>query len=193
MHRTCGWCGTVVAGERTNCSNCGGPLPAPPGSDPGPAPGAAPRALPSAYTRGLFANFGVLFGSIFSGVGCLVITLMCGFAILLPPLALGSLLGLLFAFIGSVFLFEGVRSAFRERRVLMWGEPVVGTVLSVAGEGSFSRITWSFEVDGATHAGTCQCSDPYVLTYGEGDTLHVVWLPKEGRSAVWPPLPGLEA
>jgi hypothetical protein len=43
---TCGWCQTHYNQWQSNCSNCGGPLPPPPGMDAGPEPPPPPRLLP---------------------------------------------------------------------------------------------------------------------------------------------------
>lgn len=46
---SCSWCGTRYTTLKSNCSNCGGPISAPPSEGAGSLPPAAPRELPAGY------------------------------------------------------------------------------------------------------------------------------------------------
>ncbi|MEM7258351.1 MAG: hypothetical protein AAF404_13315, partial [Pseudomonadota bacterium] len=81
---TCGWCESQIPPPitLTNCPNCGGNLPLPPGPDRGPEPPQAPRQIPRKFEYKL--KFGALFwfGLVFLIVGLSLALVTLGFTLL---------------------------------------------------------------------------------------------------------------
>ncbi len=196
--RKCGWCGTVVHEDRTNCVNCGGPLPLPLAFEVGEVPPRAPRDLPAKFKRNklFLKNFGFIFGSIFGGVGCLIVVVFGVLMFVVPPIGFGACLGALFAGIGLPIAGIGIRNALRTMDVLRGGTHVEGTVVRVGDDTSVSyngrhpwMVEYTFSVDGGLEGGSVSSFDPVMSHVEPGHKLWVVYRPDDpDQNSVWPPV-----
>lgn len=186
----CPWCGTEFdTRPGTNCSNCGGPLPAAPqdgGLPDMPAP--APREMPKGFkTRMLVKNNAFFFGGI-------VLIVMNVFAFRDTHGFSAFNISLLF---GLISIRQGLLVTFRRFDVLQHGEVAKGEVIA-AGENTGEEVNgkhpyyikYRFTVNGKLHSGAMNCWDESSTVYRTGDQVWVVYLPKgdEYRSSLWPPV-----
>ncbi len=145
---TCPWCGTNYTVFRSNCKNCGGPIPAPVPipekmEDLEPlVPPPAPRPVPDSYTWKLMLPDGWsitafvigLIGIIFSCVG------------------LGLTAGLVTAFVGIPFALIGLGMAGAGIGILVWRYRVFATTVRVlqigeAVRGQILNVEENFSVE----------------------------------------------
>lgn len=167
---TCPWCGTNFVAFQSNCSNCGGPLPAQdagPGSvaseDP-PEPPAAPRPISNRYVwRLLGRDAWVIVGFVFSLLG-IIFALVGG----------GLTFNRITAFVGIPFLVLGLAFLAASAGLLGWRYPIAMKTVRVlrAGDSARGQITqlqqnghvvingrmpwvieYEFHVDGQSFAG----------------------------------------
>jgi hypothetical protein len=125
---TCGWCHTNYAHWQTNCDNCGGPLPPPPGMDPGPKPPETPRKLPSGFAFRVkwSRNVMVIIGGIFFLVGALMLS---------ATLAAKTWIALFPSFfcVGGFFMFlNGRKTAVGILHAFRHGTAVAGQITEVS-------------------------------------------------------------
>jgi hypothetical protein len=189
----CPWCGTNYTTFRSNCRNCGGPLPPPaeetaappPFSDvlePPPAPrdfknSFAWRKLLSdgwAIAAGVFA----LIGSIFTLIGIPLILVVVG--IVFVPL------GLLFLSAGIPILIWRYQKAQQMLNVLRMGEPVLGAIVDITENIAVEvngrhpwTITYGFEVNGQKYEGRTTTLRPVGFTHQVGQPVYVLYLPDD--------------
>ena len=141
MTITCPWCGTSYTAFQTNCSNCGGTLPAPPKVQPAEVkrgkielqmPPAPPREISDGYawrimlqdgwviSGGIFALLGFIFAITGAGLTIGIITAFVG----LPFLGMG----LLFLGGGFATLYWRYQQAMHLVNVLRHGESIQGEI-----------------------------------------------------------------
>ncbi len=193
----CAWCESPSQ-SGSNCANCGGPLAARAGAEAALAPPRSPRDLPSKYLRRVLftRNFGVVFGSIFGGIGGILTLVFLVISCAFPPMLLGVLIAGIFPVIGGVIGGMSYAGARRRVRALREGEAVVGVVDAVSHDTSVQvngqhpwRVSYTFEAGGRLFAGGVSTFDAEVKRYAAGDPIHVVYLPSDPETnATWPPL-----
>ena len=184
----CGWCSTQYAKrpQAPNCTNCGGLLPKPPGSDPGPLPPKTPRHLPKQFLQTVLLkkNPGLWAGLILAAVGIV-------YPLLLP--------------VAAVVIYSGLVMPLRRRSALLKGVETLGVISHVArykdnktpidqqaSQGPFSvmyAVHFRFEASGELLEGRKFTYDPSVMDYMIGEPIWVVYRPKSLEAYdLWPPL-----
>jgi hypothetical protein len=203
MTTTCPWCGTSYTTFRSNCRNCGGPLPPPREeaaasssipdiAEPPPAPrdfknSFAWRQLISdgwAIAAGIFA----LIGAIFTLIGIPLILVVVGFAFV--PL------GLLFLGAGVPILIWRYNLAQQTLNVLRLGEPVMGSIVDIHENVAVEvngrhpwTITYGFAVDGEEYEGQTTTLRPVGFTHQVAQPMYVLYLPDDPtQNTVYPPV-----
>jgi len=196
----CAWCESLNVDGATHCASCGGPLPAPPGSDPGPAPPPPPRALPKGFIRRrLKTQVQGLVGCIFALVGgpFLVIFPIIGISTgQLLFLVVGGLIGGAFFFGGVALVVWSWKTVQAGAETFRLGRAVQGTIDEVYQDGSIQvngrspwLIAYSFEVAGTPHSGSVHAWHPSAQDRARGQLVHVVYMPEDpARSTVYPPI-----
>lgn len=110
MTTTCPWCGTSYTTFRSNCRNCGGPLPpprqetaAPPPIPDIPEPPPAPRDFKNSFVwRNLLSDGWAIAAGVFTLLG--VIFTLIGIPLILVVVGLAFVpLGLLFLAVGGAY------------------------------------------------------------------------------------------
>jgi hypothetical protein len=183
----CPWCGTrFEIRPGTNCSNCGGPLPLPPGPDRGDAPPPAPRKFPEGYKlRMIFRNN----WSMYTGT----IMFLFGLQGALGPIGVGDI----FPLIGLAMICNGFYRANRKMKVLEHGLAAEGSVLDAGENESTSEngrhpyfIKYEYEVNGKLCTGFMNCWDESSTSFKPGDPIWVVYIPDgiDYKSSLWPPV-----
>lgn len=182
---TCGWCQTQVPPPVTvtNCPNCGGTLPQPPGPDRGPAPPAAPRPIPRTFEHKL--KYGALFwfGSAVAVIGLMMSVSTLGFS-------------LIFTGVGGLMVKQSWTAATNRIAALKDGATGEGEITFVGYDESLTvngkhpyLIRYRWEHDGRYRQGQKTTWDEAALDHFPGEPLWVVYLPEDTRkSAIWPPL-----
>jgi hypothetical protein len=166
----CPWCTSRNPNTQMNCTQCGGPLPPPVGSDPGPKPPMPPRTLPKGYrTRVIFRGTPLfLVGFIFALVGAPFAFFfpLIGFAIgdYIFPI-IGCLLGGGFVVLGIVLAYFGYRAAIGKIRPFQYGLATTGKVVDL-------HLDTSIQVNGRS---------PYAVIYH----FDVMGKPFEGKVLSW--------
>ena len=178
----CGWCGTTNTDvARTNCVNCGGPLPPPPTltvDDPGAPPPPAPRQIPEKYRWRvmLWKNVLVMIGAIFTIVFCWSI---------------------IFPIIGIPLWIIGHRRAQGKLAALERGLPGRAELLGVERDHSVKingrspwRIEYLFEDrSGQLHEGWQHTWQAQHTRRPVGEKFWVVYLPEDPeQNSIWPPV-----
>lgn len=187
----CGWCGTHNPDGKTNCINCGGPLPKPPGPELGEPPPPAPRIIPVRYSmQKLYTrNFGCWFGGIWAAVGGLIMVVFTVLGVVLLPMLGGACLGSIFFLVGAVVAVVAFRSAARHLAVQRRGLAAEGQVVDVSLSDGLWKVSYVFQVGGASIGGTAMSSDPVTALAKPGDLLWVTYVPNDPeRNAPWPPM-----
>jgi len=204
--RTCGWCGTTsVQATDTNCTNCGGPLPAFPRSAQLEAglvraerPPDPPRELPSGYplrvlfTRNVYVIIGVVFVP-------LSVPFALGFgaaAVVDLGFLFGVLGGLAFGVIGVALGVKGLRRARSKLDALRNGVAADGMVLGVSMDTSQSingrhpwRIEYVFDGPSGPVEGAAESWDRLAGQLEHGEPVWVVYVRSDpARNAIWPPV-----
>ncbi|MEM6986553.1 MAG: DUF3592 domain-containing protein [Pseudomonadota bacterium] len=181
----CGWCETKYPPTYTesNCSNCGGPLPLPPGPDRGPVPPAPPRHIPPSFSRKLRLGFVFVFGLVFVALGVVLAPQSSGFT-------------LVFSLAGALLLRSNWRKASNRINALKDGIAAEGEILSVGFDESVKvngkhpylvRYRWDHE--GRFREGQKSTWDEAAMDHYRGEPIWVVYTPDDTRrSAIWPPM-----
>jgi membrane protein implicated in regulation of membrane protease activity len=191
----CPWCGTNYLSFQSNCTNCGGPLPAveetsksPVANENLPTPPSAPRPISDKYVWRLLSTDGwsiaafvfSLLGIIFSLVGA------------------GLTLGVITAFVGIPFLLLGVAfllisiwlfvRRYQEMRkivdVLQTGEATRGQIVEVRENYSVRIneqhpwvIRYQFQANGQSQEGKVTTLNQPGPQLQEGKAVYVLYLP----------------
>ncbi len=182
---TCGWCETTIPPPVTvtNCPNCGGNLPLPPGADRGPAPPPAPRHIPRKFEYKL--KFGIMFwfGLLFLVMGLSMALFTLGFS-------------LLFALAGGFILRSSWNTATGRIAALKFGQAGEGEITyvgydqttTVNGRHPF-LVKYRWEVNGRYRDGQKTTWNDAAMDHFRGEPLWVVYMPDNtSQSAIWPPL-----
>ena len=182
---TCGWCETQVPPPVTvtNCPNCGGNLPLPPGPDRGPPPPALPRHIPRQFEYKL--KFGSLFwfGLLFFVIGVVLALPTIGFT-------------LIFAAVGGFLLRSSWRTANNRIAALRNGQVAEGEVtfvgydetLTVNGKHPY-LVRYRWQVGSGYREGQKTTWNDAAMDHFRGEPLWVVYMPDDTtKSAIWPPL-----
>jgi hypothetical protein len=203
MTTTCPWCGTSYTSFRSNCRNCGGPLPPPreeaaaPSSIPDiPGPPPAPRDFKDSFALrqlsadgwAIAAGIFALIGAIFTLIGIPLMLVVAGFA-LVP-------LGLLFLGVGVPILIWRYNLAQQTLNVLRMGEPVLGSIVDIHENIAVEvngrhpwTITYGFEVDGEEYEGQTTTLRPVGFTHQVAQPMYVLYLPDDPtQNTVYPPV-----
>ncbi len=202
---TCLYCGTSHPEFRTNCRNCGAPLPPPeldlyaalPEEQVPMAP-PAPRPIADSYAWRLLGGDGVaivggvllLLGAIFAFVG-VPLTLALVTALVGLPF---MLLGLAFLGIGGWLFYTRYQNARRTVLVLREGDAVTGRItevnqnlsVQVNGRNPWS-IAYAYEVNGHSYDGQVTTLNHPGKYLQEGKQVCVLYLPGEPlASSIYP-------
>lgn len=124
MHK-CPWCTTAYVNWQSQCKQCGGPLPPPPGMQLGEPPPPAPRKLPATYVKRVrwTENIATMVGLGFTGVGLLMAVPMLANGLWLPSLLPG------FFLLGGISMFRyGWKIASGRLRAYRQGKAVEGRI-----------------------------------------------------------------
>ena len=201
---TCPWCGTHYTTFRSNCKNCGGPLPppaeataTPPPIPDLPEPPPPPRAFKGNFVWKKLGSDGgsivalvfLLLGFIFTLVGC--------------PLTFAFLPGVLFAFLGLVFLGAGIplinwryRKAQQTLNVLRMGQATLGNIVDVTQNYNVTvngrnpwTIYYNFQVGGRDYEGETTTLRPVGFTHHAGQPVYVLYLESDpAQNTIYPPV-----
>jgi membrane protein implicated in regulation of membrane protease activity len=202
---TCPWCGTTYTTFRSNCQNCGGPMPAPtentPISETGvPMPPPAPRTIVNNYAwRLLLADAWAIAAFIFGFLGAI-------FAVLGVALTLGivtAFVGIPFAILGFLFLGVGIavgvwryREAQKSIEVLRAGTAVEGQIVQVE-ENLYVQVNqrhpwvirYTFHADGQPYDGQVSTLNMPEANLQPGQRVCVLYLPQTPELNVLYPRP----
>ena len=192
---SCCWCGDYYAqrGERVNCDSCGGNLPMPACSEPGPEPEREPRDLPAGYWSKLFIKQNVTLR-----VSLFLIFVPIFLFVFMPPLILGTLLGMLLLMWNFYDLNKRYKALKKGKAVLGKIEKVQAmgeannpknTEMGKVDSGLMFRLYFHFEVDGKIVKGMKYTHDPVAQDYFTGQPVWVVYLEKKKKCySLWPPI-----
>jgi hypothetical protein len=190
---TCGWCGTHYQIWKSQCANCGGPMPPPPGMDMGPAPPPPPRQLPKGFALkvGFTRNLATIFG--------LVISLFAGlitFA-LVSQGSWGAVFPGFFLLGGLALLRMGILNALHTLQAFRKGIAIKGRIASVTQDTQTKvnnrhpwNIVYTFESEGHSHDGKAITFDAEtaVRLYGRPPAWVLVVEGKPDRNTLYPPV-----
>ena len=177
----CGWCGTANRdATRTNCVNCGGPLPALPslpGEDPGEPPPPVPRVIPSAYQWRV-----LLWKNVLVSIG-IIFTVPFFWTIIFP-------------LIGIPLWVVGYRKARSQLDALERGLPVRAELVDVERDTSIKmngrspwRLTYTFETPQGVQEGWVHAWEAAHGRRRPGEALWVVYMPDDPtHNTPWPPI-----
>ncbi|MFN2198813.1 MAG: hypothetical protein ACK2UW_22025 [Anaerolineales bacterium] len=194
---TCPYCGTSYVTFRSNCQNCGAPLPPPDTDlyasledDQIPTPPLPPRPISDRYAwrllltdgmaiiGGVFALLGLIFGVIGFALTIGVVTAFVGI-----PFAL---IGLVFLGVGGGLLTSRYQYASRVVRVLREGTAAVGRIVNVAENYSVQvnnrhpwAIEYQFQVNGREVTGHVSTLTPPGSSIQPGRRACVLYLPEK--------------
>ena len=174
----CAWCETVNRDlSLTNCNNCGGPLPPPPGQDPGPEPPPAPRVLPAGYHNRImyWKNVEVMIGILFTVVFFWTI---------------------LFLIVGILLWYYGRKRAVGKLMALENGRATRAEISDIYIDHSTKDngrspwvIEYLFQTPGGERAGKAVAWNPINGSRRVGEPLWVVFVPEDPeKNAIWPPI-----
>jgi len=213
---TCASCGETNQDHYRFCLGCGASLAIQPSADPpqdasapspdpAPAPSSALPSVPLQSPRQMTTGWGpilsahlfpLLFGGIWAAVGGVIFLVFSVIGFLaLPLMMLFSLLPLLFLVIGSAILFYGVRSASRDRDLLLHGTRVMGTIVDSRLDGTVkvnnqpsTRIEYTYrDLHGSEHSGMERIFDKGLIQALEpGTELPILISPSDPSSSVLP-------
>ncbi len=204
----CPWCGTGYLAFRSNCQNCGGPLPgdgldgtsAVP-SDQLPIPPAAPRPISDRYLWRLLSTDGWSIAGAVLGVLGLVFSPVGAGLLLAAHAAVTAFVGIPFLVLGLAFLVTaGISLGWRYQEmkkvvgVLREGSPTQGRVTDVSENYSERingrhpwRIGYEYQVDGSSYAGKVSTLNAPGQQLQAGAAVTVLYLPAEpARSSIYP-------
>ena len=179
----CSWCGTVnKVSEKTNCVNCGGPLPAVPhnndGLDKGLPPGATPREIPKIYIKKLkYRNTKFIIGFFFTAFFFWTI---------------------LFPIIGIFLMKSGLKTAKEKLLALQNGVKTEGVLIDIYKDTSETvngRNPWRLEYEFTTKSGESISAiktgawNRNNMYRKPHDHLWIVYMQDNPEiSAIWPPV-----
>jgi hypothetical protein len=201
----CPWCGTTHLTFQSNCSYCGGPLPAPDersvSSDPGESllsPPLAPRPIPSQYVWKLVARDGGAIAALVFGILGFVFSLV----------GAGLTIGIITAFLGIPFLFLGLAFLIAGGWVFVWRYQNSQKIVNVLRVGQAQRgqisgveqnyhvringrfpwvIRYQFQVDGQGNEGQVSTLNPPGEPYQAGKAIWVMYLPEAPKwNSIYP-------
>ncbi|MBL9146837.1 MAG: DUF3592 domain-containing protein [Verrucomicrobiaceae bacterium] len=192
MH-TCPWCTTEYVNWQSQCKQCGGPLPPPPGMKLGEPPPPAPRKLPSTYVKRVrwTENIATLVGLGFTGIGLLIAVPMLANKLWLPALIPG------FFLLGGVSMFRhGWKSAAGRLRAFKSGKAVEGRIERVGIDASQqingrhpSRVVYHFPIGDQWHEGQIITFDTTATLRSSGQPVWVLYNENDpNENAIYPPL-----
>jgi hypothetical protein len=183
----CPWCKTYYETRPgTNCLNCGGALPPPPGPDRGDKPPATPRMFPKGYKwRILTANNWRMY------IGAVI------FFFTFPTSLTAIIFQLPFYGIGAMLIWHGYYKARQKLDILEHGKTAEGLIVE-AGENETMSVNekhpyfikYEYDVDGRKYTGSMNCFDEFATSFKAGDMVWVVYLPGnlQDKSSLWPPV-----
>jgi hypothetical protein len=203
MTTTCPWCGTSYTTFRSNCVNCGGPLPppreeaaAPPPIPDIPEPPPAPRDFKSSFVwRKLLSDGWAIAASVFLLLG--VIFTLIGIPLILVVVGIAFVpLGLVFLGAGVPILIWRYNKAQQTLNVLRLGEPVLGSIVDIHENVAVEvngrhpwTITYGFAVDGDEYEGQTTTLRPVGFTHQVAQPMYVLYLPDDPtQNTVYPPV-----
>lgn len=203
MTTTCPWCGTSYTTFRSNCRNCGGPLPPPreeaaaPSSTPDISePPPPPRDFKSSFVwRQLISDGWAIAAGIFALIG--VIFTLIGIPLMLVVVGFVFMpLGLLFLGAGLPILIWRYNKAQQTLNVLRLGEPVMGSIVDIHENVAVEvngrhpwTITYGFAVDGEEYEGQTTTLRPVGFTHHVAQPMYVLYLPDDPtQNTVYPPV-----
>jgi hypothetical protein len=203
MMITCPWCGTSYAVFQSNCTNCGGPLLAPPDrakeeEETLSAPPLPPRPISGRFVwRLLLIDGWAIAAAVFALLG-----------VIFAPLGVGLTVAVVTAFIGIPFAILGIgflglavgvlvwryREAATTVQVLREGDAVRGQILDVVENPSVSyngrhpwEIDYEFRAGGEMHRGRVRTLNPPGTRLQPGNETFVLYLPGDPeRNAIFP-------
>lgn len=197
---SCSWCGTRYTAFQSNCSNCGGPITAPPGENAGTPPPSAPRELPAGYMRRqAFKNPLLLVGVIFAGVGLPFFFIFPTIGIVsgeLLFLLIGGLLGAIFSVLGLGMARFGWKGMQEKWQAYQFGDATTGKVVEVYRDTSVRvngrspwAIVYEFVVNGRIYEGTEQSWQYSARQRKPGQPLHVLYMSNDPeQNTIYPPV-----
>lgn len=200
----CPWCGTSDYAFRTNCGNCGGPLPErePEAEDPyramSPKPPPPPREISRNYARKLVLQSGwgvaaaifAFIGVIFFFVGLLLTVLVVTAFVGIPFMGMGAIFGVA----GFILLKSQVDKAGQTVEILRLGQETQGLVTEVEenlmvrinGRNPFT-IRYEYTVGGQRHTGEVQTLQNPSPVFRQGSGAWVLYSPgAPGKSTLYP-------
>jgi len=201
---TCPWCGTTHLTFQSNCSNCGGPLPAPDGASTPEAgddlltPPLAPRPIPNQYAwRLVFQTGGGIVGLVFGLLGFVFSVVGAGLTLAIITAFLGIpflILGLAFLVIGAGLFLSRYQNALKVVHVLQEGQARRGQITAVEQNDHVrinGRYPWvihyQFQLDGQLQAGQVSTLNPPGDKYQAGKAVWVLYLPEAPRwNSIYP-------
>jgi hypothetical protein len=200
---TCPWCGTSYTTFRSNCKNCGGPLPppveqatAPPPIPDIPEPPPPPREFKSSFVwRKLMSDGGAIVGAVFALLG--IIFTLIGIPLLLVFVGVVFVpLGLIFLAVGAPLIIWRYQKAQQTLNVLRMGESVLGNIVEITENVAVTvngrhpwTITYGFEVGGDGYQGKTTTLRPVGFTHHPGQPMYVLYLPDDPtQNTVYPPV-----
>lgn len=197
----CPWCTSRTPNTALNCQKCGGPLPAPVGSDPGPTPPPPPRKVPSEYKRKLLLTQSALnlVGGIFFLVGLFILFLFPGLGLatgLILMVIIGGSIGGLFTLLGGIFLAIGLQAGFSKIRPFEHGVATRGEVIEIHKDYTQSingrnpwKVVYKYTVMGHPYEGSARSYGYAVEQHEPGNIVHVLYMPENPEeSTIYPPV-----
>ncbi len=192
MH-SCPWCTTTYVNWQSQCKQCGGPLPPPPGMRLGDPPPPAPRKLPGTYVKRVrwTENIATLVGMGFTGVGLLMAVPMLVNKLWLPALFPG------FFLLGGVSMFRhGWKTAAGRLRAFGQGKAVQGRIERVSMDTTQQingrhpwRVVYHFTIGDQWHEGQITTFDSTASLRSSGQPVWVLYNEADPtENAIYPPL-----
>ena len=197
---TCAWCNTSYSNFQPNCSNCGGPLPSPPGADPGPKPPAAPRELPPGYIKKrVFSDASLMIGAIFSFIAILLFTVFFTISLstgMMAFLGASALILIIFGGVGGFLFYFSFKKLRGRIRAFREGLSVQGQVteiytdhsVQINGRSPFC-LEYRFNVGGVNYEGKVNSFDSSILARQPGQPIHILYVEDNPKmNSIYPPL-----
>ena len=203
---TCPWCGTSYLDFQSNCSKCGGPLPAVETKTPSPStssgtiaePPPAPRPISDQYVWRLFINDGW-------SIAALVFALL---GVIFTLVGAGLIIGIITAFVGVPFFILGITFLGAAGGVLIWRYRQARMVVNVLQSGEATRgriveayqnysvevngrhpwvIRYQFQLNGQDHEGKVSTLNSIGENLQTGETVCILYLPESPQwNSIYP-------
>ncbi len=201
---TCPWCGTSYTTFRSNCKNCGGPLPPPTDQEavPPPVPNLlppppAPRAFKGSFVwKKLSADGWAIAALVFLLVGGSFTA--SGFPLIFVffPMVLFTFIGLAFLGAGAPILIWRYQKAQQALQVLRTGQATLGNIVGVSQNYNVTingrnpwTIYYTFQVGGRTYEGETTTLRPVGFTHQPGQSTYVLYLETDPlQNTIYPPV-----